>query len=193
MGSARSLYRLAIEKAKPDAERAPGYQQRDLPRIEGGLRELQKRFDPGMEKQLMAYWLGEYLKLPANQRVLALDAWLGGNDQAALNRALDALYAGTQMGTVDQRLKWFQADKAAFDASQDSMIQLAVALMPTLLKLEDEGKARSGEYSRYRPGYLAAVQDFRRSQGEGAIICNIGGNAGWQSRLNTLCGFEETV
>ncbi|MBL1981096.1 S46 family peptidase, partial [Klebsiella pneumoniae] len=37
LGVATQLYRLAIERAKPDAEREPGYQQRDLPTIEGGL------------------------------------------------------------------------------------------------------------------------------------------------------------
>ncbi|WP_164093753.1 S46 family peptidase, partial [Stenotrophomonas maltophilia] len=33
LGSARQLYQLAQERAKPDAERKPGYQDRDLPRI----------------------------------------------------------------------------------------------------------------------------------------------------------------
>ena len=35
--TAVSLYRLSIERAKPDAERESGYQQRDLPGIEGSL------------------------------------------------------------------------------------------------------------------------------------------------------------
>jgi hypothetical protein len=42
-----------------------------------------------------------------------------------------------------------------------------VALQPTLLALEDTARARSGESSRYRPVYLAAVQDYKRSQGQG--------------------------
>ena len=46
------------------------------------------------------------------------------------------------------------------------MIALAVALTPTMMKLEEEGKARGGESSRYRPVYLAAVQDYKRSQGQ---------------------------
>jgi len=167
LGSARGLYRLSIERAKPNAERAPGYQDRDLPRIEGGLRELQQRYEPSMERQLLAYWLGEYLKLSADKRVPAVEQWLGGNDLAAVDRALDKLYAGSKMGDVDQRLAWLKADKAAFEASGDPMIQLAVALTPTMMKLEDEGKARAGESSRYRPVYLAAVQDYKRSKGQG--------------------------
>lgn len=166
LGSARSLYRLSIEKSKPNAERAPGYQDRDLPRIEGGLKELQQRYDAGMEKQLMAYWLEQYVKLPAAQHIKALDSWLGGNNDAAIAQSLDALYAGSKMGEVAQRQAWFTADRTAFEASADPMVKLAVALTPTLMTIEDEGKARAGDSLRYRPVYLAAVQDYKRSQGQ---------------------------
>ena len=57
LGTASQLYRLAIERAKPDAERESGYQQRDLPAIEGGLRQLERRYVASMDRQLQAYWL----------------------------------------------------------------------------------------------------------------------------------------
>ncbi|PZO07728.1 MAG: dipeptidyl-peptidase 7 [Lysobacteraceae bacterium] len=167
LGNVRGLYRLAIERAKPNAERAPGYQDRDLPAIEGNTRQLDRRYDPKMEKQLLAYWLAEYVKLPADQRVAAVDAWLGGSDAAAIQRALDETYAATKLGTVDARLALLSTDRAGFEASTDPLLKLAVALQPTLLALEDTARARSGESSRYRPVYLAAVQDYKRSQGQG--------------------------
>jgi Peptidase S46 len=165
LGAARTLYRLAIEREKPDAERAAGYQQRDVERIAGGLGELQKRYEAGMDRQLMAYWLGHYRALPTGQRVSALDAWLG-DDDVSMERALDGLYAETKLGDLAERQRWLTADKAAFAASSDSMIRLAVALTPTLLQLEDEGRAAAGDSARYRPAFLAGVQEFRRSRGE---------------------------
>ena len=165
LGTASQLYRLAIERAKPDAERESGYQQRDLPAIEGGLRQLERRYVASMDRQLQAYWLDQYLKLPAAQRVAAIDAWLGGNDAAAVKRALDRL-AGTALGSTDERLKWLSADRAAFEASTDPAIQYAVAVMPTLLKLEQERKTRAGENLAARPVYLQAVADYKNSQGE---------------------------
>ena len=165
VGTASELYRLAIERAKPDAERESRYQQRDLPAIEGGLRQLERRYVASMDRQLQAYWLDQYLKLPAAQRVAAIDAWLGGNDEAAVKRALDRL-AGTALGSTDERLKWLSADRAAFEASTDPAIQYAVAVMPTLLKLEQERKTRAGENLAARPVYLQAVADYKNSQGE---------------------------
>ncbi|MES5814920.1 S46 family peptidase [Pseudoxanthomonas sp. Soil82] len=165
LGAATQLYRLSIERQKPDAERESGYQDRDLAAIEGGLKQLERRYVPAMDRQLQEYWLNEYLKLPAGQRVAAVDQWLGGNDAAAVKRALDRL-AGTKLGGTGERLKWFGADRAAFEASTDPAIQYAVAVMPTLLKLEQERKTRAGENLAARPVYLQALADYKKSQGE---------------------------
>ena len=37
ISTARRLYRLAVEKQKPNSERESGYQERDLPRIKSSL------------------------------------------------------------------------------------------------------------------------------------------------------------
>ena len=165
VGVAAQLYRLSIEREKPNAERESGYQERDLPAIEGGLKQLERRYVPAMDRQLQEYWLNEYLKLPAAQRVAAVDAWLGGNDATAVKRALDRL-AATKLGSTEERLKWFAADRKAFEASSDPAIQYAVAVMPTLLTLEQERKTRAGENLAARPVYLQALADYKKSQGE---------------------------
>ena len=167
LGNLRMLHRLAIESAKPDAERTVGYQQRDLPRIEGAVRQLDRRYHPAMEKQLMAYWLAEYIKLPADQRVEAIDTWLGGNDQAAIDRALERTYANTKLADTDARLALLKADQASIEAMDDPLLDLAVALYPTMKAMEDRNDARSGDQNRYRPVYLAAVQGYKREQGKG--------------------------
>ncbi|PZQ24560.1 MAG: dipeptidyl-peptidase 7, partial [Stenotrophomonas acidaminiphila] len=79
VGSATQLYRLSLEREKANAERESGYQERDLPSIEGAQKQLERRYVAAMDRQLQEYWLNEYLKLPANQRVAAVDTWLGGN------------------------------------------------------------------------------------------------------------------
>ncbi|KRA19862.1 S46 family peptidase [Lysobacter sp. Root604] len=165
IGAALQLYRLSIERAKPDPEREQGYQQRDLPSFEGAMKQMERRYDPKMDRQLQAYWLAEYLKLPAAQRIPALDKWLGGNDDKAVKRALDKL-AKTKLGGTEQRMSLMQADRAAFDKSKDPAIQLAVAIMPTVLKLEEEGKTRAGDTLVARPIYLQAVADYKKSKGQ---------------------------
>lgn len=164
LGAAGQLYRLSIEREKPDAQRESGYQQRDLPALEGSLRQMERRYEPGMDRQLQAYWLREYLKLPADQRIAAVDRWLGGNDAAAVEAALDRL-ATTQLKDGARRMALLNADRKAFESSKDPAVQFAVATMPTVLQLEKEAKLRAGDALLARPVYLQAVADHKRSQG----------------------------
>jgi hypothetical protein len=163
-GNAKALYRLAIERAKPDAERERGYQQRDLATFEGNQRQFEKRFEPGMDRQILEYWLRKYVALPKAQRLPELDAWLGGDDASSIDKALDAAYAATKLGSTEERLRLMAADRAAFEASTDPFVQLAVKLTPALLAIEAEGKRLAGEDARWRPVYLQAVIDANRAR-----------------------------
>ncbi|MFA7487224.1 MAG: S46 family peptidase [Lysobacteraceae bacterium] len=168
LGSANRIYRLAQERALDDAAREPGYQQRDWPGIEAGLRQLERRMDVGVDRQILEYWLEKYAALPADQRLQELDAWawLKGDapSREALAAKLDALYAGTSLTATDARLAAFEQDQATLDASDDSFLQLAAALSPALKRLEDERKAFNGALARLQPGYMQALIDYRTSQ-----------------------------
>ena len=69
LGAAVQLQRLALERGKPDAQRDTGYQQRDEAMIEGGLKQLQRRYDPVVEKAILRFALARYFTLPVAQRV----------------------------------------------------------------------------------------------------------------------------
>jgi len=94
-----------------------------------------------------------------------LNQWLAGSDAAAV-QALVGKLSGTKLGSLDERLTWFKADRAAFEASTDPAIQYAVAVMPALLKQEEQKKTREGESLVSRPLYLQAVADYKKSKGE---------------------------
>ncbi|OOG41910.1 S46 family peptidase [Rhodanobacter sp. C05] len=159
------LVHLAKERPKADLERDAGYQQRDWVRIEGGLKQMERRFDPKVDQQFMVYGLQRYVTLPQDQRLPALDAWLGdAKTEVQLTQKVAALYAGSQLGNTDDRLKWFNADSKAIDASNDSMFKLARAVQPQLQKLEDENDARAGEMGKLRPRYMQAMIAWKDSQ-----------------------------
>ena len=165
LGSAISLRRLALERGKPDAQRESGFQQRDEVLIEGGLKQLQRRYDPEVEKATLRYALKRYYALPAAQRVAEFDAAFGASEAiAAVN--LDTIYSQTKLGTEADRLALMKAAPDAVLASTDPLMKLAAALQPALLRLEEEGKQRGGELMRLRPAYMQALVGYRNSQGK---------------------------
>jgi hypothetical protein len=95
--SARTLYRLALERQKPDAQREAGYQERDLSFIKARLTRLEQSFVPASTR-------------PASPRPEALRGAAGqsmhpqGLDALLPKQALDALYKSTELGDTAKRL-----------------------------------------------------------------------------------------
>ncbi|MBO9718120.1 MAG: S46 family peptidase [Pseudoxanthomonas sp.] len=162
--SALQLERLRIEAARPDAQRESGYQARDLALIEGTLKQVQRRYDPQVEKALLRTLLGRYLALPAAQRVAEFDAAFGGTP-AQLEKTLDALYAATTLGDEQVRLARFAEARDGHPLQADPLLALAARLVPAQIRLDDERKARDGELLRLRPAYMAVLASWRAHQG----------------------------
>lgn len=163
--SAVQLVHLAKERPKPDIERDKGYQQRDWVRIEGGLKQMERRYDPRVDQRFLVYGLQRYVALPQAQRLPALDAWLdGAHTDAELTQKVAALYAGSKLGDTAERLKWFDATTETIDASDDSLLKLARAVQPELKKVQGEQDALAGDMSKLRPRYMEAMIAWKQSQ-----------------------------
>ncbi|WP_426269343.1 S46 family peptidase [Dyella kyungheensis] len=162
--SAIVLQRLAHERGRPDAQREAGYQLRDEELIAGTLRQVQRRYDPAVERRLLTALLTRYQKLPDTQRVPEFDAAFGRTPEA-LSHKLEQVYGATQLGDEAARLGWLKADPATVAKSDDALLVVAAQLQPALLRMEDERKSREGDLLRLRPGYMDALIAYRQKQG----------------------------
>lgn len=162
--SALMLERLRIEAGKPDAQRESGYQARDLALIEGTLKQVQRRYDPVVEKALLTTVLTRYQQLPDAQRVAEFDAAFG-RTPAELAQQLDALYAATGLGDEATRLALLDKAKAGQALGDDALLAVAGPLVAAQLRLEDQSRTREGEALRLRPAYMQALFAWRNSQG----------------------------
>ena len=167
-GTARRLYRLAREKEKPDAEREPGYQERDLRSFRQRLSRLDRRYHPSVDKALWMHALGGYLAQPAEYRVAAFDEALGLTtdvDEAAVSSILDHYYAETVLEDAETRLALMDATPRAIEAHDDPFLRLAVAVFDSDMEREEASKTRSGRGNLLRPQYMQAIIDWQRSEG----------------------------
>ena len=162
--SALLLERLRVESLKPDAEREAGYQQRDQALIEGVLKQVQRRYDPTVEKAILTALLTRYQQLPDAQRNAHYDA-LFGRTPAQLATRLDTLYAQTRLGDEAQRLSRFESARKGGVIESDPLTSVASALVVAQLDAERQSKEREGEQLRLRPSYMQALFAWRATQG----------------------------
>jgi hypothetical protein len=207
--AAMDLYRWSVERGKPDAERELGYQERDRVRLKARLETFERRYDQATDRALFEHRVRRYAALPAAKRVPELDAWLSirgdAPDLSGLDARLDAYYAGTRITDAATRLGWFDAGRAALEASDDPALQLAVKLYPAIERMESAYKARAGAEYRLRPPYLAAVTAYHVANGRtvysdanGSLRISYGNVQGYSPRdavsyapLTTLAGIAE--
>ncbi|GAB1543657.1 S46 family peptidase [Scytonema sp. NUACC21] len=162
---ARRLYRLSKEKQKPDAEREPGYQERDFPQFQESLRRTERSFDTEVDKAVFLKFIEEYAKLPSNQRIPSFDKIFGLEnkfERQKVKSQLDAMYRETFLTDVATRLKWMDAEPKDFAASKDPFIKLAVAMFDADMAVEKEDKEIEGSLQQLRPVYMEALIAYYR-------------------------------
>lgn len=160
LSSALQLYRLAVERKKPDAERDSGFQDRDLPFIKARLTRLEQTFVSEVDQARWRTALQRYQKLPADTHTLGLDPLLPSGD------AIAGLFQNSALHDTTRRLEWMSKDPQVFKDSQDSLIQLAVKLHDTNMSLVNRRKEIDGNLDRVIPEYMKAVIAWKKSQGK---------------------------
>ena len=162
--SARTLYRLSLERPKKDIDREIEFQERNVSRIKDELDRMQKTFDAGVDRALLRQLLLDALALPATQRIEPLDRLAGitpstspADAAKALDAALDKLYAGTKLGDKDVRLSLLTASTAELAARKDTFLDFAAAMEPLSKEIRETEKTREGTRSRLVPVYMRAL------------------------------------
>jgi hypothetical protein len=164
LGAAQTIYRLSLQRPKPDLDRDAGFQERDWSRIRESLDRLQRSLDATADRAFLRWATGLAAALPAGQRIEPLDAAVGlraGLSAADAGRVIDAwldkLYAGTKIGDRDARLALIDKSTAQLVAADDAFVALASALEPMAESIRDAAKNRAGASARLRPRYMQAL------------------------------------
>jgi Peptidase S46 len=139
------LTRLAVEREKPDAERAPGYQQRDWARLRAAMERDQKSFYRPADEALLRSWIAR-----AQQQGIA----------AAKGLDVTRLYASTRVTDLRERLKMLDETPSQLKARADPFLDFAFAYEPERRAWQATVDERDGAIARLRPEWRKAVLAF---------------------------------
>lgn len=158
LSAARTIYRWSQEQAKPDAQREPGFQERDRRLVTERLTQIERRFDPKVDRKLFEAALAEYRTLAPAGRNTAFDGQLE-------RTGIDRLYADTRLGDTQWRLSLLNKTPAELASESDPFLRLAAAMFEADLAREAETKEREGRLQAARSAYMSAFRRFAAEQG----------------------------
>jgi hypothetical protein len=162
-GQAIAIVRTAEERKKPDAQRKPAFQERNYSRLEQASLALEKSYAPELDRALLRLFVMRAIALPKEQQPAMLSVLLPkARDEQAVDKALDALYAGTKLQTGSERIQHIKgADFAKLKQSKDTFIKLALAALPQIKQAEEKAEAYAGAMKTLMPAYVAALKEMR--------------------------------
>jgi hypothetical protein len=162
LGAALTLTRWADERAKPNEDRKPGYQERDLSPALAGQKQLGRVYDRTLDRATFRLGLVRALQLPEPDRgwlATLLDVKKAAKiDEALIDKTLDAWYAAQQLEDEKLRVSLLQtATTAQLKASKDPFIKAALRVWPIVKAEEKKTDARQGELLLVTPAYVEAM------------------------------------
>jgi hypothetical protein len=141
------LVHQASERQQPDAEREPGYQDRDQTRVRNQLEREQKNFFLPADQALLADWLTRAKKERIEAAVNVPDP----------DAAAERMLASTKVTDIAERLKMYGETPAQLHARNDPLLEFAFTLDPELRAFREQTNARDGAVGRLRPDWRRAV------------------------------------
>ncbi|MFD1215213.1 MULTISPECIES: S46 family peptidase [Microbulbifer] len=167
LSAAQRLYRLSLEKQKPNMEREPGYQERDMTRFTESMKRIERNFEPSVDQAIWTYFIERYNALPEDQHLESFDSFFEGELSGdALQQKLATMYKGTGLTETETRLDWMEKSPEDFRNSNDPFIQLAVATYDDRYAIEQRQKAMGGEFAELRPQYMDLLIAYYNEQGK---------------------------
>jgi hypothetical protein len=163
LSTALSFNRWSEERVKKDADRKPGFQDRDLPSAIAGQKGFAKAYDRTLDRAGFRLALTRALQLDEKDRPW-LATLLGVKkgtkiDEALIDKTLDAWYAATTLEDEKTRLELLQKGNAKqLKASKDPFIQATLRIWPLVKADEKKRDAIYGEMMLLTPSYAEGMK-----------------------------------
>jgi len=170
LSQAYTIFRTVEERQKPDKDREPTYQERNLPYIKQSIQLAERGYDLPTDRAFLKHQLKKMLSLSDVQVPAALKALLAKKSEGAIDEYVDGLYNKTILSSPEKRLELLDLKPADLAKLQDPMIALAAELEKELMGLREEGKAFGQERAELKKVYEKAL--LEKSQGKFAPDAN---------------------
>jgi len=169
LGTAVELMHWAEERAKPNDDRKPGYQERDLNQALGRQKQLGRSYDRTLDRAMFRLGLVRALQLPEPDRTwlaTLLDVKKGTKiDEASIDKTLEGWYGAQQLEDEKLRVALLQTGTTAqLKASKDPFLKAVQRIWPIVKAEEKKTDARQGERLLVTPAYVDAMREVLGGQ-----------------------------
>ncbi len=157
LSQAYTIYRTSEERQKPDMEREPGYQERDVPYIKERIQLAERGYDLKTDVAFLKFRLKGLVDYPWEHIPEAFKDLLSKPSDEAIEKYVDSLFDKTSLSDTDTRLYLIEMKPDELLNLNDPLLNLAAELEKEMRILREEDKALSQEELDLKKIYLDAL------------------------------------
>ena len=158
------VWRTAEEKQKPDMEREPSYQERDLPYIKMRIQLAEKGYDLKTDRSFLKYTLKKLLDYPEDQVPRAFKEIIGKHSEKDVDDYVDGLYDKTSLADPKKRLEFLDKKPAELMKLNDPILNFAAELEKEMKVLREEKKALDQERLEMKKVYVDSLMKLKEGR-----------------------------
>ena len=166
ISQAKRIYRNAVEREKIDAERKPGYQDRDQERIINRIKSLDYSFDPRVDRAIFEDRLIVYsgfdssLRRATYSKLLRLD-----ESKEIILSKVDEIYS-TDYQNSENFLQMLEMSLDELNNSQDPLIVFAKDTFDESLAYEKESEEIGAKRQLLKSKFIGLLKKYYESSGK---------------------------
>lgn len=159
-----TIYRTAEERQKPDMEREPSFQERNIPYIKQRIELAERSYDLETDKAFLKHQLKKLMEKPPDQIPEALRDLLGKHSEKAVEQYVERLYEDTILADPEKRLELIEKKPQYLLEIDDPFLNLASELEKEMKDLREEEKALSQEREDLKKIYVEALLEKNKGR-----------------------------
>jgi hypothetical protein len=158
------VWRTVEEMQKPDMEREPSYQERDLPDIRMRIELAEKGYDLKTDRSYLKYRLKRLFDSDEDQIPTAFKEIVGEHSEKAVDDYVDHLYDKTSLADPKKRLELLDKKPGELLKLNDPILNLAADLEKEMKVLREEKKALDQERLELKNVYVASLREMKQGR-----------------------------
>jgi len=163
LSQAYTIVRAVPELRKPDQDREPAYQDRNLPRLRQRMQTAERGYVFATDREFLK-WTLRRLESKHPDRAgwpESLRGLVAGSDAEIASR-VEAMYGETVLGDPGKRLDLLDMKPAALAAVPDPFLKLAANMERELKAIREEGQSIGREGADLKRAYEAAILEMKK-------------------------------
>jgi hypothetical protein len=155
---AQQVAQASRERARPDAQRASDFTERNFPRTRDRLEREQKNLFAPADQAIVAAFVQRALSLPRNARITAIDRhFADASSEAEIASRIERLWSGSRLLDPAERYRMLGETEAQLRARNDPLVEIGLALDDDLRRVRQQEDRWEGTVARLRPEWRRAV------------------------------------